>query len=77
MISDPLPGNGLLKTLSADDQALVTPHLERVSIKRGDLLEVAGEPIPYVYFPNDGLISVGARMQDGKRVEVGMVSGKV
>jgi hypothetical protein len=73
MIPDPPPGNWLLKTLSAEDQALVTPHLERVSIKRWDLLEVAGEPFPYVYFPVEGLISVVARMQDGKPVEVGMV----
>jgi CRP-like cAMP-binding protein len=62
-----------LKTLSAEDQALVTPHLERVSIKRGDLLEAAGESIPYVYFPVEGLISIIARMRDGKPVEVGMV----
>jgi CRP-like cAMP-binding protein len=73
MISNPPPGNWLLKTLRAEDQALVTPDLERVSIKRGDILEAAGEPIPYVYFPNEGLISVVARMQDGKPVEVGMV----
>ncbi|WP_244421607.1 Crp/Fnr family transcriptional regulator [Allomesorhizobium alhagi] len=62
-----------MKTLSAEDQALVTQHLERVSIKRGDILEAAGEPIPYVYFPDEGLVSVVARMQDGKPVEVGMV----
>jgi CRP-like cAMP-binding protein len=73
MISNPPPGNWLLKTLSAQDQALVTPHLERVSIKRGDLLEAAGESIPYVYFPNEGLVSVVARMRDGKPIEVGMV----
>jgi hypothetical protein len=49
MISNPPPGNWLLKTLSAEDQALVTPHLERVSVKRGDLLEVAGEAFPGLF----------------------------
>ncbi len=72
MRSNPLP-NWLLKTLNPQDQAFFTPHLEPVSINRGDLLETAGEPIPYVYFPNEGLISIVARMRDGKPVEVGML----
>jgi CRP-like cAMP-binding protein len=73
MISNRRPSNWLLKALSAKDQALITPQLERVSINRGDLLEAAGEPIPYVYFANEGLISIVARMRNGKPVEVGMV----
>jgi CRP-like cAMP-binding protein len=73
MISNPPPGNWLLKTLSPQDQAFFAPHLESVSIKRGDILQAAGEPIPYIYFPNEGLISIIARTRDGKRVEVGMV----
>jgi CRP-like cAMP-binding protein len=73
MTSNPSPSNTLLKTLSAEDQVLIAPHLERVSIKRGDLLAAAGEPITYVYFPYEGLISIIARMQDGKPLEVGMV----
>jgi CRP-like cAMP-binding protein len=75
MRSNPLR-NWLLKTLSPQDQAFLAPHLEPVSINRGDLLEAAGEPIPYVYFPNEGLISIVARMRDGKPVEVGMVGSE-
>ncbi len=64
--------NRLLASLSEADRALLHPHLEPVSLPLGTVLIEQGEPILQAYFPEDGLCSVIANWQDGRRVEIGL-----
>ena len=65
--------NTLLRTLSADDLALLQPHLEVIELKRGDVVAEPNKPIQYVVFPEDAVISVVASTPDGRRIEVGII----
>src|SRR3954464_8295742 len=65
--------NLLLRTLSADDLALLQPHLEVVELKRGDVVAEPNKPIQHVAFPEDAIISVVASTPDGRRIEVGII----
>src|SRR5215218_8353813 len=65
--------NTLLRTLSADDLALVQPHLEVIALKRGDVIAEPNKSIHHVVFPEDAIISVVASTPDGRRIEVGII----
>src|SRR5215203_1171677 len=65
--------NTLLLTLSADDLALLQPHLEVIELKRGDMIAEPNKPIHYVVFPEDAIASVVASTPDGRRIEVGII----
>src|SRR3954468_11305449 len=65
--------NTLLQTLSADDLALLQPHLEVIELKRGNVLVEPNKPIRHVVFPEDAIISVVASTPDGRRIEVGII----
>ncbi|MCJ8518860.1 CRP-like cAMP-binding protein [Pseudorhizobium tarimense] len=65
--------NHLLKQLSSQDAALLTPMLEHVDLKQNDILFEPLQEIPYVYFFNGGLSSEVATNADGQRIEVGCI----
>src|SRR5215204_7096422 len=65
--------NTLLRTLSADDLALLQPHLEVIELKRGDVIAEPNKPIHHVVFPEGAIISVVASTPDGRRIEVGII----
>lgn len=65
--------NWLLSSLSQDDIARLQPHLEALTIARGQMLVTAGQPIRHVYFPLRGLLSVVSETRAGSSVEVGLV----
>ena len=54
--------NRLLAKMPASDFALLAPHLEMVSLKERQVVEVPGRPITHVYFVETGLVSVVAVM---------------
>jgi CRP-like cAMP-binding protein len=64
---------GLLAALQPPDFALLSPHLKDLHLKQGILLQESGDPIEQVYFPQSGMISVLATMQEGKAVETATV----
>jgi CRP-like cAMP-binding protein len=64
--------NRLLATLSAEDYSLIQPHLEHVSLERGDVLIEPNTPYTYVYFPEGGITSVVATSLDNHKIEVGI-----
>ncbi len=66
-------GNALLEGLTRATSRAVAPLLERVTLKRGQMLHAAREPLAYVHFPIDGLITLFARDPHGHRLGVGMV----
>ena len=61
--------NRLLAALSPSDYALLQPHLKKVPLEVGAVLQDPGERIHYVYFPLSGMISLLSVMRDGKAVE--------
>jgi len=67
----PVPAlqNSLLEALSADDHALISPHLTQLELERGRLLYDPGDPIDFAYFPHDGVISLMTLMENGAAIE--------
>lgn len=65
--------NYLLKALPDDEYELLSPELQEVTLKVGDIINHPYELIPYVYFPNDSMISVVASTPDGQLSEAGVV----
>ena len=68
--------NQLLAALPGKDYKRLLPHLESVSLPFMQVLYESGEPIQYVYFPNDGLISLLVVMVDEKLIEIGLIGNE-
>ncbi len=68
--------NQLLAALSAKEYKRLSPHLESVSLPFMDVLYEGGEVIEYVYFPNEGLISLLVVMGDETPREVGLIGNE-
>lgn len=72
-MNSPIVHNELLRSLTLQDYAAICPFLERVSLKANRVLHHARTPMDYVYFPEDGLVSVLAEVGDGNLIEVWLV----
>ena len=65
--------NRLLNKMSPEDWALLAPHLETVTLKERQVVEVPGKPITHVYFVETGVVSVVAVNEEDHRIEVGVI----
>ena len=65
--------NELLSLLPPEVCSLLDRHLERVELKTGDVLYRAGSPIEYIYFPDNGLVSIVVTMESGETAETSIV----
>lgn len=65
--------NQLLAALPSKEYKRLIPHLEFVPLPLMEVLYESGEPLEYVYFPNDGLISLLVIMKDETPREVGLI----
>jgi len=68
--------NQLLAALPGKEYKRLIPHLEYVSLRFMDVLYESGEAINYVYFPNEGLISLLVIMGDKTPREVGLIGNE-
>jgi CRP-like cAMP-binding protein len=68
--------NQLLAALPSKDYKRLLPHLESVPLPFLEVLYESGDPIKYVYFPNDGLISVLVVMGNETLREVGLIGSE-
>lgn len=68
--------NRILAVLSDDEYERLLPHLEPFAFNSGKVLYEIGEPIEYLYFPSDSVVSLVTQMQDGRIVEVGLVGNE-
>ncbi|MBE9208257.1 Crp/Fnr family transcriptional regulator [Nostoc sp. LEGE 06077] len=66
--------NQILAALSAPEYQRLVPYLERVELSINQILYEAGEPITYVYFPNQSIVSLVCIQENGATVEAGVVS---
>lgn len=73
--SEPIQ-NKILAGLPAKEYARLAPHLTAVSLPLGEILYKTEDAIEYVYFPNSGVVSLVAHMQEGASVEVGLVGNE-
>ena len=64
--------NRLLKAMSADDFALLQPHLQPMATKLHQTLITPDEPVTQVFFPEVGYASIVAEGSGG-RIEVGLI----
>jgi len=64
--------NTLLGALSADDLALLTPHMARIPIGRQQMLVAPNTPIEHVYFLEGGVASIVSAMAQSGRTEAGI-----
>lgn len=64
--------NGLLARLPSPDLALVMPHLERVTLRRHDVIQEPRQPITHAYFFEAGIASEIAVTAGGKQMEIGL-----
>lgn len=65
--------NLILQSLPKEDYERLLPDLESVELPLGQILYRAEEPIEYVYFPNNAMVSVIANTYEGQCAEVGVI----
>lgn len=65
--------NHLLASLPANDYVRVLPHMELVNLKVGDVLQEAGVPIEWIYFPTSSVVCLGYITENGSSPAVGLV----
>ena len=61
--------NRLLAGLTSKELQRLHPHLEQVSLSHGQEIILPDEPIEFVYFPLNSLLSLVTMMEDGSTVE--------
>lgn len=70
---DQKQGNDLLTALAPADLARLTPMLTPVQVEVGEVLCEPGQPIRYLYFPHDSLVSLLGVAEGRMTLEVGLV----
>jgi CRP-like cAMP-binding protein len=68
-----LRANGILKHLSSKTLVLIEPHLHKMKLAQGVVLQETGEPITHVYFPLSGMVSMLAVLKSGEAIEAGII----
>ena len=75
-LTDPKILNRLLKALPEAEYAKLVPHFEHVRLEFGDVIQLAEDPITYVFFPETAVVSMLSIMADGSTTEVGLVGNE-
>src|SRR5665213_1361985 len=65
--------NQLLPALSPAEHERLTPHLELISLSRGEVLYESGDRLRHVYFPTDSIVSLLYVLEDGASAEIAVV----
>jgi len=65
--------NLLLAALPREEMANLLPLLDPVQVEAGDVLSEPGDPVRYIYFPHDCLLSLLAVAEGRMTLEVGLV----
>lgn len=72
-IQSDLHGNHLLGALPAREWQALTPQLELVELRSGQLLCDSGQRIRHVYFPTTAIISLLHSMENGGSAEIAAI----
>jgi CRP-like cAMP-binding protein len=68
--------NRLLAAIPPEEYQRLLPHLKPVYLEYKQILYQPNEPINYVYFPNNGVVSLLTIMENGEAIEVGTVGNE-
>lgn len=68
--------NRLLAALPSKDRQHLLASCEPVELVPADVLRNPGDPIRYVYFPTDSIISLGMPIRGGAGLEVGLIGNE-
>lgn len=68
--------NRLLAALPTEEYERLLPNLETVSLNFKQILYNVNEPIEYIYFPSNYVVSMLTIMENGEAVEVGTVGNE-
>jgi CRP-like cAMP-binding protein len=66
-------GNSILAALLASEYRDLLPKLERVALKRGEVVYRADQDIDAVYFPERAVVAMVDATDDGRTIEVGII----
>ena len=66
-------GNDLLAALLASQYRHLLPKLERVTLRRGEVVYRADQDIEEVFFPEEAVVAMVDTMADKRTVEVGII----
>jgi CRP-like cAMP-binding protein len=65
--------NILLAALPADEYEALSPRLQQVSLRAGEILDTEGALTPYAFFPLAGICSLATVLPDGWAVDTALV----
>lgn len=68
--------NRLLAALPRNEYKRLLPHLDKVSLPLKDILYEANGPIPHVFFPLHGVVSLVIMVEGGVSLEVGTIGNE-
>lgn len=68
--------NRLLAALPAEIFARISPHLELITMRLGEVLYESGGQVYYVYFPATAIVSLHYRLENGASAEVAGVGNE-
>lgn len=68
-----MTANGLLRALKPADLAALERDFTTIDLEFKASLHEPGDPTPFVYFPNDGVVSLLTVLENGMAVELGHV----
>src|SRR5687768_606363 len=70
------PKNVLLAALPPADYQQLLPDLRTIRFQVKQTVQAPGEPLEYVYFPNDGVFSITTVLPDGTMVEAATIGAE-
>ena len=68
--------NRILSALPHEELTNLVPHLEEVSLEKGETVYLTGDKIKHAYFPKNGLLSLVFTTETGSTVEVASVGSE-
>ena len=68
--------NRLLAALPKKDYKRLAAHLEHVTLNFSEVLYEPGDTIEYVYFPNNGVVSLLSTVEDRSTLEIGIIGNE-
>lgn len=68
--------NRLLAALPREELERLLPHMEVVHKSQGKIIYEPGATVDYLYFPNNGMVSLLSMNEDGTTIEIGMVGNE-
>jgi CRP-like cAMP-binding protein len=68
--------NSLLAALPEKEYQRLIPHMESVSVSKGEVLHASEEPAEYVYFLEEGVASLSVSTDEGKKLQLSIVGNE-